>query len=61
MEKLNDSNSFQCLDPTATAETKSTNTSNMERLNIANHSKKHTPCVSRYLKNPKFKVTTTLN
>ena len=59
MEKLNDSNSFQCLDLTATAETKSTNISNMERLNRANHSKKHTPRVSIYLKKPEFKVTTT--
>ena len=59
MEKLNDNNSFQCLDPMAITETKSANISNMERLNKANHSKKHTPRVSKYLKKPKFKVTTT--
>ena len=51
-KQINDSNSFLCLDPTATTETKSTNTFNMERLNRANHPKKDTPHVSKYLKKP---------
>ena len=33
----------------------------MERLNRANHSKKHTPRVRKYLKKSEFKATTTLN